>query len=796
MKVLINNIEVEYESDYPLGWKFSAGDPFKFPVLIDEQQCFIKRFEQKSPKNISGWDLLVKMTGKFNKNLSTIYDIKKLQEKDKEIYYVFYEFLNGSTLDKYVRNGDINLSQISSDLFSAIRSLQAYDFWFADFCEKNIFCQKDGTFVLVDVDSAQPISEMPDNEMYGSKDYWILVFKFYKEILNKNNIRLSDINGISFNYLQIAFLILRLKIFKEKRKDYNSTELYNQLPEQLNVMAPEFKDIFLKIYNKGKQALTENDTDELLAIVEKRIIKTENIKDIDMATVNLPVIKEFNVSSTEVGRGGEFTLSWQVENVNKLELHKNGAMFRTLDLGKTSITLTGFADGTRQQSSYQLIAYKDLAMAKSDPVIIKLKETSEINETIPVKDKQSGKGIPKKVFGIAAGLLAVIAALFVIFHGKPAKTPYIKQEYFWMGIDSAITIYGRNLPPQEKLIVLFNDTKGKVIARSKDSLLVLLPKTQFTASDDSVFVFINFNNKVSHVGKFIILPPVELKQRDIYEDSIITFSGKRLNSNGIKVFLADKEIPLLSQTENELTVKAPKLEDTIHRHVLNLMIQENNKTIFSKNCMVFNDSVDLTKLAPKARLLGAVLLPDGNNTTGDINLTWPGDPNNSFGYARFDNIVMEDNKTYPALRMHPRWLSNGTLKGFFPWKSLRGKKTFKAQIGFLRDGHSTDGVTFQVWVHYKVSNTETWEPIVNIRKLFNQNLINVYAELPKRVSNEFSIELRVDAGNESNSDWAAWINPKVVSRRLRVMPFREFDIHIHDRVLHDLHERVLRPINP
>jgi hypothetical protein len=88
MIVVINQRELEYVPDYPDGWKFSAGDPYKFPVLIGDHQCFIKRFEQRSPEDISGWELLVKMKGQYDKNLSRIYDIKNVKEGDKDIYYV------------------------------------------------------------------------------------------------------------------------------------------------------------------------------------------------------------------------------------------------------------------------------------------------------------------------------------------------------------------------------------------------------------------------------------------------------------------------------------------------------------------------------------------------------------------------------------------------------------------------------------------------------------------------------------------------------------------------------------
>jgi len=82
------------------------------------------------------------MTGNYERTLSRVYDIKNVQEDDKEIYYVFYEFLDGVTLDKYLREPDINLIHLNNDLFTAIRALQNYEFWFADFTEKNIFVKR------------------------------------------------------------------------------------------------------------------------------------------------------------------------------------------------------------------------------------------------------------------------------------------------------------------------------------------------------------------------------------------------------------------------------------------------------------------------------------------------------------------------------------------------------------------------------------------------------------------------------------------------------------------------------
>jgi hypothetical protein len=422
MKVIIKQREMEYQPDYPDGWKFSAGDPFKFPVLMGDAKCFIKRFEQKGPEDISGWDLLVKLTGKYEQNLSRIYDIKNVQEDEKEIYYIFYEYLDGITLDKYIQQPDINLIHLNNDLFNAMRTLQRYEFWFADFFEKNIFCQKDGSFVLVDVDSTQRISDLPDNDMYGSKDYWILVLKYYKEVLRKNDLRLSDINGISLNYLQIPFLVLRLKMFiNGGSQDYNSTVLFNQLPPQLQQMAPEIKEFFLKVIDNGREPLSADDITALETLVEKKIIKGDIVNAAPEVPVSLPLVKAFTATAREIESGGSFTLGWVVENTNRLELYKNGAMFKSLDSTQTSISLTGFADGTRQESLYQLYAYKDLALAKSERITIRLKDGEAVPVITGTKGQDGGGGSRRWLVIGAVGLAVILGLIF--FLKRPDPTP-------------------------------------------------------------------------------------------------------------------------------------------------------------------------------------------------------------------------------------------------------------------------------------------------------------------------------------------------------------------------------------
>jgi hypothetical protein len=230
VKITINNKEVDYVSDYPAGWKFSAGDPFKFPVEIGGQNCFIKRFQKKSPDDISGWDLMQLLKGRKEPHLPTIHDIKEVTEGGKEITYIFYDHIRGSTLEQTIlEGGSIHLQQTADHVLKALQSIHSYGFWFPDFCEKNIFCETGGRVMLVDLDSTLSLDTAPANDIYGSKDYWVPVYQFFKENLQLPGIMLSNLHGLSLNYLQCIFLVLHLKLYlggKEPQYKYCFAKFY------------------------------------------------------------------------------------------------------------------------------------------------------------------------------------------------------------------------------------------------------------------------------------------------------------------------------------------------------------------------------------------------------------------------------------------------------------------------------------------------------------------------------------------------------------------------------------------
>jgi len=174
-----------------------------------------------------------------------------------------------------------------------------------------------------------------------------------------------------------------------------------------------------------------------------------------------------------------------------------------------------------------------------------------------------------------------------------------------------------------------------------------------------------------------------------------------------------------------------------------------------------NNNIFLVNYAASARWASGQLI-DADNTTNNTSLAWMGSANDANGFARLDNgVIMEDQRSYTVLRTHPKWVNNGTIKGWLPWVQQKGTGDFKATIGFLNGARGSDGVTFQVWIHYHVDGVEHWEPVIQQHKTYNGQLQEVAADLSKWANQEISIELRVDAGASSVQDWAGWINPRI-----------------------------------
>jgi hypothetical protein len=762
MKVLIKEKYCEYESDYPDGWQYSAGDPFKFPVSVGNYPCFIKRFEKKSPEDITGWDLLQQLKGKNEPHLVRLYDILNVQENGKDVYYLFFEYLEGLTLDKMIsQKYSIDLKRLTDDLFIAIGSLQHNSFWFVDFFERNIFFNNKGSFILVDLDSAHPVNEAPQNDMYGNKDYWILVFKFYQQVLQNTAIQISDINGISFNYMHIAFLILRIKLYVERGEtDYNASIFYEKLPLALSEIAPDIKEVFTTVYQNKQRVITADDIQRIKQIIVEKIIPWQYKTPL---SVKAPVIRQFVTSKSKLKDKEQFTLSWEITDADKVELYKNNVAFKQFDGQEVSTTILESFENHKQEIRYYLVAYSG--------------SNSVISETIAISKIKRGIGfLLLKILVWIVGIIILLCAAAVIItmlnHTQNYSTQTEKAYE-----DSVVVIESKNTITHGKLNVSFNNIKATIKSSSDSSLTVIVPDLKDTTVNDimaKLSVVENnrevFSTTLPYVKKVRI---DEISPAKIIENTAVMISGKNLNSSDIKVYFNDQEAPIISKYSNTMTVEPPDLTDAFSGQNFNLSVISGGNSIFIRPYWLRSVSNHLVYSADSAIWTTGVLSSDQYSITNPIRLDFQNSELDSRGSARLDTITMENGRSYQALRTHPMWSPQGSISGRFGPFHILGKKIFKASIGFRSfantipaDKAFIDGVQFEVWLHYTVKGSDKPQLLLSRHKDVDSMLLTLSKEFPVDVPDDFSIELKVNAGQYSENDWSCWISPVIVSKQL------------------------------
>lgn len=170
--------------------------------------------------------------------------------------------------------------------------------------------------------------------------------------------------------------------------------------------------------------------------------------------------------------------------------------------------------------------------------------------------------------------------------------------------------------------------------------------------------------------------------------------------------------------------------------------------------------IDLLALASQARWETAQLLSDGHNGRDVTRIPFQG--SGSAGSASLGTRDLEDGTTQYALRTHPKWVDDGTIKGWFPWVTLPPNAVFQAGVGFMSGAGRSDGVTFWVWEHHIENGREVWNPVARVDKAYDGRLVPLWIDLSHLAGQSVSIELRVDAGASSGQDWAVWVAPRIV----------------------------------
>jgi hypothetical protein len=172
-------------------------------------------------------------------------------------------------------------------------------------------------------------------------------------------------------------------------------------------------------------------------------------------------------------------------------------------------------------------------------------------------------------------------------------------------------------------------------------------------------------------------------------------------------------------------------------------------------------AIDLASSGGEARWESGQLVDDHAMQETEV-LPWMGDPGDSRGFVRVVDETLEDGSDRRVLQMHPKWVSNGTIKGWFPFAELPPNAQFRAGVGFLKGASNTDGVTFQVFAHhYERPNRRVWQRVSYLRKGYTGEIEEITADLSHLAGQEAAIELRVDAGDSAGQDWAVWVDPTI-----------------------------------
>lgn len=355
MRVQIRDYFVDYDSDYSrqnhAKWKVKAQDAYAFED-IDGTKVFVKRFENEP----NALDLLQKLKGKKKQGIPKVYDIVKTTENRQEVYYLFTECYNGSTLkERILQNKSFDPKAVATDILQVLSTLREYDHWFSDLNEENIFCLDDGSYALIDVDSCwhNDIKPNADNNEPGgipgaAQEFSNFALQFYREFTEASNFQYADINGAYLNYLQILGLTTKLSYYKLQRVK-NPTFKYT---------TTNFKDLHHILISKNalystnlfQRALDGTLTDGMVQVMVKYL--TDELKVDDTLGANAKIDFFKTAEGTQFVTNGEsVTVTWGVINADEVKLFVNGQTLKVAPNGSKKFQLN-------KNTLFRLEAYK------------------------------------------------------------------------------------------------------------------------------------------------------------------------------------------------------------------------------------------------------------------------------------------------------------------------------------------------------------------------------------------------------------------------------------------------------
>jgi hypothetical protein len=158
----------------------------------------------------------------------------------------------------------------------------------------------------------------------------------------------------------------------------------------------------------------------------------------------------------------------------------------------------------------------------------------------------------------------------------------------------------------------------------------------------------------------------------------------------------------------------------------------------------------------------AAIAKDAIWDNGNSPIRFNGSERDQIGCVKFYNqALLSDNQTYNnVLHTHPRWQSNGIIRGVYNLTISPNAGNFSTYLGFLRGAAGSDGVRFVV--AFRSNSLPQQYTILNRVMQYRDGPTQVSVPIPDAIKGKTGqLILIVQAMNSAWQDWAVWVDPRI-----------------------------------
>ena len=492
-----------------------------------------------------------------------------------------------------------------------------------------------------------------------------------------------------------------------------------------------------------------------------RIIKSGVMEKLSRLSDGAEIIS-FEADRSSVQAGVPFFLQWRVV-ADSIDLYRDGVFLQSLNSGEGTLRRSEFHE-SKAAVTYELLAVKNGLQARSRKIII-----THIPSRVAPKAASLGKPRSRRLIQwvvLGAGLVAILGGLAYILTQKAPLNYYLEQKIMRQGLDSLILINGNHILPGQQFDVEVNNirvdihsiTDGLITVRLADISEIIEPggAMRIAISEDG--------GKLVQAGILLFLPGIINVEREMVEEQFFHLPGKFPQPESLTAYLNGQKLSL-SVSDSDLSFRVPAFSALQPKAQLEFELFEVDRIVFFSSMMVVEDTINLITNAPEALWSSGIAVGPAWVQTDARPLNYPGKESDVDGFVIATDAYTEDHQLNQVLWTHPRWVANGSITGQYNLRQV-GNKRLRADEGFVNNALSSDGATWVVELRYENKAGDVRETLFTEHKVYDARPKQLRINLPVDVGTEFSIKLQVAAGPYPNSDWATWIGPMIIGRRL------------------------------